>query len=238
MFPDDVVLPACFFCSSKSRFSQAESPPLRLNMHTFVGDVGWLWYVGGHPFHLAEVFARTFAHLVPGAGGCKVGQQGHRVFQHGISHEKKIKGPEIERFVRTVSTRFESKYNTPFSVRLVENIFCKAYRELARLRTISGSIERAVDMIGNANNVDANQRFCDLLVPGQLVFRSTKLGLIVIYPDGTPLMLDSGSIFERMPFGNDLLTMEEIAKRMNLDTATIPSDTRMMSMSFDARSTR
>ena len=116
----------------------------------------------------------------------------------------------------------------------MEIFFCKAYRELTRLLEVSGNITRAVEMIGKSTT-QTNQRFCDLLVPSQVIFKSSGLGLLVIFPDGSSTTLEAGSIFERMPFGNDLLTMEEMAKEMRLATTAIPSDTTMAGLIFDRK---
>ena len=157
-----------------------------------------------------------------------------RFFNHEFRMGRKIKGTETQRFVRTISTRFELKYHTPFPVRLLENFFCKAYRELARLLALTGSMTRAVEMIGHSDTEEKFQ-FCDLLMPGQLLFKTSRLGLIVIFKDGATKMLDSGAIFERMPFGSELLGMEEIAREMRMATKAIPSDTRMTGTHFDRR---
>ena len=157
-----------------------------------------------------------------------------RFFNEKFPIQRQIKGAETDRFVRTVSTRFELKYRTPFSFRLLEIFFCKAYRELTRLLEVSGNITRAVEMIGKSTT-QTNQRFCDLLVPSQIIFKSSGLGLLVIFPDGSSTTLEAGSIFERMPFGNDLLTMEEMAKEMRLATTAIPSDTTMAGLIFDRK---
>jgi hypothetical protein len=98
-------------------------------------------------------------------------------FNNEFSMQKKLKGQEIDRFCRTVSTRFQTAYNIPFSLRLLEFFFCKAYRELAKLLDKAGCMKKAVDMLGQERGGAGNQRFCDLLVPGKLLFMSTRLGL-------------------------------------------------------------
>lgn len=159
-----------------------------------------------------------------------------KFFNEEFSSERKLKGAEVDRFVCTVSKRFEQKYRIPFSVRILENFFCKAFRELTRLLTVSGNMRQAVELIGQTNGrAEVHQKFCDLHVPGQLIFKSSRLGLIVIFPNGSSKTLESGAIFERIPFGNDLLKVEEMAKEMRLATTEIPSDTRMTGFILDKK---
>lgn len=177
---------------------------------------------------LLPLWCLEYAVIAPDARSIKF-------FNNEFPMQKKIKGQEIDRFCRTVSSRFQTKYNVPFSLRLLENFFCKAYREFTKLLDKSGCVKKAVDMIGQESGGVGNQRFCDLLVPGQLLFTSTRLGLRVIYPDGSSQTLESMCVFERMPFGSELLKMEAIAKLLSLSKMSIPSDTKMLAMTLDRR---
>ena len=86
---------------------------------------------------------------------------------------------------------FNNRFEMEFSMRTVENIFCKAFR----LRK---------------NGKD--KAFCDLLYRNQLLFRFGMDDFTIIHPNGNQIK-KNGAIFNEFPFNGQLLTMTAIKNK-------------------------
>jgi hypothetical protein len=105
-------------------------------------------------------------------------------FNERFRLHKKLNKAELDRFFKTLAQRFKVAFNTPFSRRVLENILCKAYRIL------------------NYKVGQRRPKWCDTLVPGQLLFEFKNELLTITYPDGSVAHYELDYIIHQYPFGD------------------------------------
>jgi hypothetical protein len=87
-----------------------------------------------------------------------------------------------------------------------KNVLCKAFRSLS--------------------TQDAKKaQWCDTLLPGQLLYQFDGDYILVLSPSGEKEELEEHAIMNRFPYGDRLLTMDEVVSELGLPS-TIPSDCR------------
>ena len=122
-------------------------------------------------------------------------------FNNNYPMKKPLKGVELERFVSSLSRSLQQLCpNIKVTLRMMENILCEAYRHLSA---------------ENRGRVTFN----DSLFPDQLVFCRRGTNVEFVTMDGSKGDLGP-AILERFPFGDDVLTMEEIVHACNVHATT------------------
>ena len=134
-------------------------------------------------------------------------------FNERFRLHKKLNTAELDRFFKTLAQRFKVAFNKPFSRRLLENILCKAYRIL------------------NYKVGQRRPKWCDILVPGQLLFEFENELLKITYPDGSIADYELNCLIHRYPFGEKLVTMAEMVRELGLPS-TMPEDKRLRQYVF------
>jgi hypothetical protein len=134
-------------------------------------------------------------------------------FNERFRLHKKLNTAELDRFFKTLAQRFKVAFNKSFSKRVLENILCKAYRIL------------------NYKVGQRQPKWCDTLVPGQLLFEFENELLTITYPDGSVADYELDCIIQRYPFGDKLVTMAEMVRELGLPS-TMPLDSRLRRYEF------
>ena len=136
-----------------------------------------------------------------------------KFFNEKYKLRRKLNRTELDRFLSTLSRRLEVVYNTRFTERIVENVLCKAYRALSNQET-----KRVVS-------------WCDTLLPGQLLYKFEGKSISVISPSGKKEEIEGDAIMNRFPYGDRLLTMNEVVSELDLPS-TMPSESRWRRYKF------
>jgi hypothetical protein len=112
----------------------------------------------------------------------------------------------LDRFRSTLSCRLEVAFDTGFTERIVEKVLCKAFRSLS--------------------TQDAKKaQWCDTLLPGQLLYQFDGDSILVLSPSGETEEVEGNAIMNRFPYGDRLLTMDEVVSELGLPS-TMPLDSR------------
>jgi hypothetical protein len=129
-----------------------------------------------------------------------------KFFNEKYKLRRKLNRPELDRFLSTLSCRLEVAFNTRFTERIVENVLCKRFRSLS--------------------TQDAKKaQWYDTLLPGQLLYQFDGDYILVLSPSGETEELEGNAIMNRFPYGDRLLTMDEVFSELGLPS-TMPSDSR------------
>ena len=130
-------------------------------------------------------------------------------FNKKFDLKRKLNRTELDRFLSTLSRRLEVVFDGKFTERIIENILCKAFRCLG----------------GRITN------WCDTLLPGQQLFQFKSHYVLVISPNGEIEEAEGDAIINRFPYGDELLTMEEIVSAIGF-TSVMPSQKRRSNFIF------
>jgi hypothetical protein len=119
---------------------------------------------------------------------------------------------ELDRFMATLSRRLGVVFGSIFTDRIVENILCKTFRALS-------------------NDGQKNHSWCDTLLPGQQLYRFKTDFILIVSESGETEEVEGDAIINRFPYGNALLTMEELVDELGLP-CVMPSEPRMRKYQF------
>jgi hypothetical protein len=114
----------------------------------------------------------------------------------------------------TLLKRLEVVFGTIFTDRIVENVLCKSFRALSK-----------------KDGKEKKESWCDTLLEGQQVFQFETDFIIVLSPSGETEEVDGDAILNRFPFGDRLLTMEELVDKLGLPSV-MPTESRMRKYQF------
>jgi hypothetical protein len=137
-----------------------------------------------------------------------------KFFNDEYQLRKRLNRAELDRFLATLMKRLGVVFVNTFTDRIVENILCKAFRALS-----------------NKDSKRKTERWCDTLPPGQLIFQFEDDFIIVLSPNGDTEEVDGQAIMNRFPFGDRLLTMEELVAELGLPNV-MPTESRMRKYCF------
>ncbi len=130
-----------------------------------------------------------------------------KFFNEKYKLRRKLNRTELDRFLSTVSRRLEVVFKTQFTERIVENVLCKTFRALSKQDAKKGP------------------SWCDTLLPGQLLYKFESNYISVISPSGETERMEEKAIVTRLPYGDRLLTMDELVSELDLPS-TMPSESR------------
>jgi hypothetical protein len=136
-----------------------------------------------------------------------------KFFNEEFDLRRKLNRTELDRFLATLSRRLEVVFDTPFTDRIIENVLCKAFRELSH------------------NETKKAQSWCDTLLPGQQLYKFESNFVLVVSPSGETEEVEGDAIVNRFPYGDDLLTMEEFVSELGLPVV-MPSESKMRKYQF------
>jgi hypothetical protein len=137
-----------------------------------------------------------------------------KFFNDEYQLRKRLNRAELDRFLATLLKRLGVVFDNTFTHRIVENILCKAFRALSK-----------------KDSKRKTERWCDTMPPGQLIFQFEDDFITVLSPNGDTEELDGQSIMNRFPFGDRLLTMEELVAELGLPNV-MPTESRMRKYCF------
>jgi hypothetical protein len=111
----------------------------------------------------------------------------------------------LDQITETLRHALSTRYQFPFSRRMVENILCKVYR------------------IATESNSD--NRFCDLAFAGQMLFKTESKGLRVSFPLASGLQdtLVDDYLITKWAFGNTIISVEEIIGKLGMSDKGVPT---------------
>ena len=136
-----------------------------------------------------------------------------KFFNDEYQLRRKLNRTELDRFLATLSRRLEVVFEIQFTDRMVENIFCKAFRALS------------------SNDSRKEIQWCDTLVEGQQIFQFTRDFVLIISSNGQSEEVEGAAIINRFPYGDRLLTMEELVSELGL-TRVMPTESKMRKYEF------
>jgi hypothetical protein len=110
----------------------------------------------------------------------------------------------LDRFLATLSRQLEVVFDTPFTEQILENVLCKAFRVLSKREAKKPLI------------------WCDTLLPQQRLYGFKSDYIFVISPNGNTEEVEGVAIANWFPFGDLLLTMEELVIKLGL-VRTMPT---------------
>lgn len=139
-------------------------------------------------------------------------------FNEEFELRRKLNAAELRRFLKTLAQRFEVVFGRAFTKRVLENVLCKVYRILNNKK---------------ANKKITQEKWCDTLQPGQLLFDFTFQSIVRLGLDGGLESIEGDAVMTRFPYGDELLTMAEVVSELRLPT-TLPSNTRTRQFHFYA----
>ena len=121
--------------------------------------------------------------------------------EYNLTMTKETAEQITESLVVLLSHRFGGR----FSKRKIENILCKVYRR--------------------KTNNKSDERFCDLIFAGQMLFSSNGDGeeFVIKYPSGKPPTIVSGGLVREWPLGRDSLGMVELLQSIGILGNGLPS---------------
>jgi hypothetical protein len=99
----------------------------------------------------------------------------------------------------TLLKRLEVVFYMAFTERTVENILCKSFRELS-----------------NNKGTKKVQMWCDTLQPGQQLYKFKNDFILVLSSGGQMEEVEGDAIVNRSPYGDSLLTMEDLVSKLGL----------------------
>jgi hypothetical protein len=137
-----------------------------------------------------------------------------KFFNDEYQLRKKLNRTELDRFMATLLKRLEVVFGTTFTDRIVENVLCKAFRVLS-----------------NKGSKKKTETWCDTLLPGQQLFHFESDFISVLSPNGETEEVDGDAILNRFPFGDRLLTMDELVAELGLPSV-MPTESRMRKYRF------
>jgi hypothetical protein len=117
----------------------------------------------------------------------------------------------------TLAKRLEVVFETNFTDRIVENVLCKALRALS-----------------NKQSKKKKETWCDTLFPGQPLFQFEPNVVLVLSPDGETEEVDGDLILNRFPFGDRMLTMEELVSELGMPNV-MPTESGMQKYCFQGK---
>ena len=127
---------------------------------------------------------------------------------------KKLSGSELDRFLVTLLKRLEVVFKTIFTEHIIEKKLCKAFRALRSQKCPK-----------------RQEHWCDTLQVGHILFLFKTGCFIILSPSGESEEVDGESILNRFPFGDCLLTMQELVLELGLPSV-MPSESRMRKYRF------
>jgi hypothetical protein len=136
-----------------------------------------------------------------------------KFFNERFQLRKKLTRTELDRFLATLSCRLTVVFEIEFTDRICENLLCKVFRVLSKKDTRKG------------------QSWCDTLGLGQQVFKFEPGFILVVSPDGQTEEVEGDAIVNRFPYGDRLVTMEELVAELGLPTI-MPSESRRRQYEF------
>jgi hypothetical protein len=137
-----------------------------------------------------------------------------KFFNDEFRLRRKLNRTELDRFMATLLKRLEVVFDTTFTDRIVENILCKAFRVLSK---------------NNGNKKVL--AWCDTLLPGQQIFDFKSNFVLVLSQGGEMEEVEGDAIVNRFPYGDSLLTMEELVSELGLPSV-MPTESRMRKYRF------
>jgi hypothetical protein len=127
--------------------------------------------------------------------------------------KKKLNKTELDRFLKTIAQRLEVVFGWRFTLRICENLLCKAFRVLSN---------------------KAEAKWCDTICPLQFLFVFKSGSIEIIHPTSEREVLEGDAVINRFPFGNQLMSMKEIVAELGLSN-TLPSDIKMLRYQFSRK---
>jgi hypothetical protein len=110
-----------------------------------------------------------------------------KFFNDKYNLRRKLNRIELDRFLATITHRLEFGFDTEFTERIIENLLCKAFRELS-----------------NKDQMKALS-WCDTLCSTQQIYQFNSNFIVVVYPNGETEQFEGNAIVNRNPYGDRLL---------------------------------
>jgi hypothetical protein len=139
-----------------------------------------------------------------------------KFFNEKYKLRRKLNQLELDPFLATITRPLEVGFDTEFTERIIENLLCKAFRELS-----------------NKDQKEALS-WCDTLCSTQQIYQFDSNFIVVVYPNGETEQFEGNAIVNRIPYGDRLLTVAEFISELGLPSS-MPTESRRGSYTFSRK---